>query len=36
MIERAGLGVAMAHGPEELKRGADLVIEDVEQLARVA
>ncbi len=35
MIERAGLGVAMAQGPEELRDRADLVIEKIEQLAHV-
>ncbi len=35
MIERAGLGVAMAHGTEELKRKADLVIERIEHLAQI-
>ncbi len=35
MIRYAGVGVAMAHGPEELRRAADLVISSVAELPRL-
>lgn len=35
MVERAGLGVAMAEGADKLKMRADLVIERIEELKAV-
>ena len=35
MIRWAGIGLAMAHGPEELRRAADLVVHSVAELPRL-
>ncbi|MFH1609158.1 MAG: Cof-type HAD-IIB family hydrolase [Candidatus Bipolaricaulota bacterium] len=35
MIERAGLGVAMAHGPATLRERADIIVESIEEMREI-